>query len=82
MLTIPDLKSIGVPESRHEGRLSGKGTLGKKSMICMNGIYFTQAYYTVLQSSTLVAPYITEHKNIVRSQHPGQSEDWITHKHM
>jgi hypothetical protein len=27
---IPDLKSIGVPESRHEGRLSGKGMLGKK----------------------------------------------------
>ncbi|KAK1686541.1 hypothetical protein QYE76_047389 [Lolium multiflorum] len=27
---IPDLKSIGVPESRHEGRLSGKGTLGRK----------------------------------------------------
>jgi hypothetical protein len=27
---IPDLESIGVPESRHEGRLSGKRTLGKK----------------------------------------------------
>jgi hypothetical protein len=27
---IPDLDPIGVPESRHEGRLSGKGTLGKK----------------------------------------------------
>jgi hypothetical protein len=27
---IPNLDPIGVPESRHEGRLSGKGTLGKK----------------------------------------------------
>jgi hypothetical protein len=27
---ISDLDPIGVPESRHEGRLSGKGTLGKK----------------------------------------------------
>jgi hypothetical protein len=79
---IPDLKSIGVPELRHEGRLSGKGMLGKKSMYCMDEIYFTQAHYTVLQSSTLVAPYITEHKNIVRSQHPVQSDSWITHKHM
>jgi len=26
---IPDIVPIGVPESRHEGRLSGKGTLGK-----------------------------------------------------
>jgi hypothetical protein len=25
---IRDLKSIGVPQSRHEGRLSGKDTLG------------------------------------------------------
>jgi hypothetical protein len=79
---IPDIKSIGVPESRHKGRLRGKGTLGKKLMYCMDGISFTQAHYIVLQSSTLVAPYITEHKNIVRSQHPVQSDSWITHKHM
>jgi hypothetical protein len=71
---IPDLKSIGVPESRHEGRLSEKGTLGNKSMYCMDGISFIQAHYIVLQSSTLVAPYITEHKNIVRSQHPAHSD--------
>ena len=25
---IPGLKPIGVPESRHKGRLDGKGTLG------------------------------------------------------
>ena len=30
---IPDLDLIGVPESGHEGRLSGKGTLGKKTYI-------------------------------------------------
>ena len=32
---IPDLKPIGVPQSQHEGRLSGKGTLGKKAVISM-----------------------------------------------
>ena len=30
---ISDLDPIGVLESRHEGRLSGKGTLGKKPYI-------------------------------------------------
>ena len=30
---IPNLNPISVPESRHEGRLSGKGTLGKKAYI-------------------------------------------------
>ena len=79
---IPDLKLIGVPESWHEGRLSGKGTLGKKAMICRDGHSFTQAHYTVLQSSTLVAPYINVHKNFVRSQNPGQSDDWIRREHM
>ena len=75
---IPDLKPIGVPESRHEGRLSGKGTLGPNSIICRDGHSWAQAHYTVLQNSTLVAPYIDEHKNIVRSKHPEQSDDWIT----
>ena len=55
---IPDLKPIGVPQSRHEGRLRGKGTLGKKATICMDGHSFTQAHYTVLHNSSLVAPYI------------------------
>jgi hypothetical protein len=27
---IPDLDLIGLPKSRYEGRLGGKGTLGKK----------------------------------------------------
>ena len=65
---IPDLNPISVPESRHEGRLSGKGTLEKEAMISMDRHSFTQAHYTVLQSSTFVAPYIEVHKNSVRSK--------------
>ena len=38
---IPDLKPIGVPQSRHEGRLRGKGTLGKKAIICEDVDSFT-----------------------------------------
>ena len=61
---IPDLKPIGVPESRHKGRLDGKGTLGGDQIICIDGHSLTQAHYTVLQNSALVAPYMGEHKNI------------------
>ena len=39
---------------------------------------FTQAHYTVLQNSALVAPYMEEHKNFLRSKHLEQSDDWIT----
>ncbi|KAK1670522.1 hypothetical protein QYE76_058681 [Lolium multiflorum] len=79
---IPDLKPIGVPESRYEGRLRGKGTLGKKATMCMDGHSFTQAHYTVLHNSILVAPYKEEHKDILRSEYPEQREDWIDGKHM
>jgi hypothetical protein len=60
---IPNLDPISVPESRHEGRLSGKGTLGKKAYIG-----------TVLQNSSLVDPYIKVHKDIVRSEFLGRTE--------
>ena len=65
---IPDLDPIGVPELRHEGRLSGKGTLGKKTYIGMQDNYFNKAHYTVLQNSSLVDPYIETHKELLRSE--------------
>ena len=79
---VSDLKPIGLPQSRHEGKLSGKGTLGKKSTVCRDGDSFTRGDYTVLQSSILVAPYIEKHKKIIRSNNPGQSESWIAQHHM
>src|SRR3954471_20729507 len=79
---IPDLKPIGVPESRYEGRLCGNGTLGKRATICTDGHSFTKAHYTVLYNSSLVAPYIVEHKDILRSEYPEQREDWIDGEHM
>ena len=43
---------------------------------------FRSAHYTVLQMSTLVAPYIEKHKNIIRSKNPGLSESLINDRHM
>jgi hypothetical protein len=79
---VPNLKLIGLPQSRHEGRLSGKGTIGRKSTICMDGHSMTQAHHTVLQNSSLVASYFKGHKNILRSNNPGQPESLITQFHM
>ena len=66
---LPDLNPIGLPVSHHEGRLKGKGTLGKK---------FSQANFTVLQNSSKVAPYIDEHMNIIQSENPQKNLAWIT----
>jgi len=74
---ILDLDPIGVPESRHEGRLSGKETLGKKAYIGKEDDYFHKAHYTVLQNSSLVDPYIEVYKDIVRSKFQGKTEAWI-----
>jgi hypothetical protein len=71
---IDDLNPIGVPMSRHEGRLKVKGTLGKKSNMHILDNEIRKANFTVLQNSSLVAPYMEEHMNIVRSENPGKSE--------
>ena len=45
---IPNLKKIGLPKSRYEGRLTGKGMLGADSIICRDRHSWSQAHYTVL----------------------------------
>ena len=71
---IDGLNPTGVPMSRHEGRLKGKGTLGNKSNMQISKSEIRKANFTVLQNSTLVAPYMDEHMNIVRFENPQKSE--------
>lgn len=54
-------KEIGVPISRHEGRLHGKGTIGRK-MIKPPLERFKKAHRCVLQSLSEVHPYIEKHQ--------------------
>ncbi len=79
---IEDLHPIGVAESQYEGRLRGKGTLGRKAIITIDINLFHKAHFTVLQQSSLVAPYIEEHMVIVRSENIGKSDAWITRHHL
>nr|ABA98446.1 transposon protein, putative, CACTA, En/Spm sub-class [Oryza sativa Japonica Group] len=79
---IEDLRPIGVPESRHEGRLRGKGTLGRKAIMTVDNNLFRKAHFTVLQHSSLVAPYIEEHLALVRARNIGKSDTWITRHHI
>lgn len=79
---IEDLRPIGVPESRHEGRLRGKGTLGRKAIMTVDNNLFRKSHFTVLQQSSLVAPYIEEHMALVRARNIGKSDAWITRHHI
>ena len=79
---IDDMSLIGLPVSRHEGRLRGKGTLGKKARMDMDAELYDKAHFTVLKQSSLVAPYLEEHKSIVRASNIGKTEAWMTRKHI
>jgi hypothetical protein len=46
---IKDSNPIGVPVSRHEGRLSGRGTKGKKRFIDHDYKAVEEAHFTILQ---------------------------------
>ena len=76
------LNQLGSLNHGMRGRLSGKGTLGKKSHVCTDDDSFKKAHYAVLQQLSLVDPYIEEHKKIVTSEFPEKSETWITRQHI
>jgi len=67
---IPGLKKIGLPKSQYEVRLTGKGTLGRDSIICMDGYSWSQADYIVLQNSTLVTRMLMNTRTVC-DQTPG-----------
>jgi hypothetical protein len=71
---VNSIDSIGVPVSRHEGMLLGKGTIGRKACFIHDTNLFNKAHLAVLQQSTLVTPYIEEHKQIISSQNPTKTE--------
>jgi hypothetical protein len=52
---------IGVPRSRHEGRLSGVGTMGEKS-VTSEPYAFQKAHFTVIQQLHLITPFLNENK--------------------
>jgi hypothetical protein len=60
---------ISVPKSRHEGRLTGKLTIGKKA-ITPNSHLFRCAHFHVLQQMSIVFEYLDEHKEVfLRDNH-------------
>jgi hypothetical protein len=75
-----DLQAIGKPISRHEGRLSGKGTQGHTTFN-VDYVTYSQAYFTVLQQSIPVTPYVRMHVEILQSSNLKKYEDWIAREH-
>ena len=68
-----DIKRVRVLESRHEGRLRGKGTNGEKSITVDDPVSFRQAQFPVLQQVEGVMPYIDEHMQSLQTLYPSRS---------
>jgi hypothetical protein len=73
--------SIGVPKSRYEGRLIGKGTIGKKA-ITPDPHLFRCAHFHVLQQMSIVSEYLDEHKEVLLRDNPGHNESWLASEDM
>jgi hypothetical protein len=73
-LNIADSSNpIGVPKSHHEGRVTRKGTIGKKT-ITPNPHLFRCAHLDVLQQMPIVSKYLDEHKEVLLRDNPGCNE--------
>jgi hypothetical protein len=68
---------IGVPLSRHEGRLSGVGTMGKRS-VTPDADAFQKAHFTVIQQLHLA----NEHKRQLHEDNPNRGRVWLAKMHM
>jgi hypothetical protein len=72
---------IGVPHSRHEGRLSGVGTMGKRS-VTPDVDTFQKAHFTVIQQLHLITLFANEHKRQLREDNPNRGRAWLEKMHM
>jgi hypothetical protein len=71
----------GVPKPHHEGRLAGKGVIGKKA-ITPDPHLFRFAHFHVLQQISIVSEYLDEHKKVLFRDNPGCNESWLATEHM
>ena len=73
-------KPIGLPTSRHEGRLEGKGTIGSKSVTPPRESLL-QAHLYVLHHIPEVHPFLSEHFDILRAKHPSKGDRALMQLH-
>jgi hypothetical protein len=72
---------ISVLKSRHEGRLTGKETIGKKD-ITPDPHLFHCAHFHVLQQMSIVSEYFDEHKEVLLKDNLDRNESWLANEHM
>jgi hypothetical protein len=72
---------IGVSRSHHEGRLTGKGIIGKKAITPDPHLFYC-AHFHVLQQMSIISEYLDEHKEVLLRDNPRCNESWLANEHM
>ncbi|XP_022003250.1 uncharacterized protein LOC110900686 [Helianthus annuus] len=67
--------SVGVPVTRHSGRLLGQAVIGIKTTMPQRKDV-QDAHLVVLKHMTCLAPYVNEHMEMLRLTHPGKDDLW------
>ncbi|GKA12930.1 ribonuclease H-like domain-containing protein [Tanacetum coccineum] len=77
---LRDVRNVGIPQSRHKGRLGGVGMLGRKEeMMHLNDLH--EAHFTILQHMTSIAPYIYERQSLLKNENSQRDNIWLAKKH-
>jgi hypothetical protein len=78
---MEDGKPIGIPVSRYEGRLTGKGTIGKKTFNDQSYDRVSEAYFSILHQLEIVVSYIEQHLQQFLEENEGRPDSWIMKEH-
>ncbi|KAK1417966.1 hypothetical protein QVD17_27102 [Tagetes erecta] len=77
---LEGVKSIGVPRSRHSGKLEGVGGVGMKTFY-PDHESLGRAHFYVIKHMAVLAPYVKEHMKELKSTNQGKTERWLKIKH-
>ncbi|XP_021764691.1 uncharacterized protein LOC110729270 [Chenopodium quinoa] len=77
---LAKVKEIGIPTSRHEGRLQGKGKVGRK-LVKPPLDRYKKAHRFVLQNLSAVHPYIEKHLHELKIHNPRISSYALMQEH-
>ena len=73
-------QAVGVPTSRHDDRINGKGTLGIKAQ-AKDIVELNKAHLYILNNTDEVLPYISAHQSMLKSKNPKMSERLLVKEH-
>jgi hypothetical protein len=78
---LKDQVAIGLPPSRHEGRLNGRGRMGKKSFVPQDYNTVLKAHHIILHQLSIMEPLIEVHIDELREHNLRHTNEWLMKKH-